>query len=299
MDCPNPGNFGIFHQDAKEREWPEIEGWMLPINALEMEIYAIAKKSLLSKFFRKEGPIHHMNKLFKIILTAVASILIIEMGLRAETVTYISQTLNFANFTTGSSTFSFNRIDSAVAATAPFTLENVASVDFEVNLGYNRGSYNFDNSDGKSFITVGIEHISRYWLTSPSTGFPFTGNFHPEKIYDFTDSYSTFLTMGYEYFESDIRGIGIGSPGPVAGQQGSYHDFDFFLGTGTFDIVLNGFQSFNVTANSGNLPVSYSAPKFYGDMTITYGLLGVPEPSALSLLAIGLGLVLRRSRRTI
>ena len=40
-------------------------GWMLSINALGMESYTIVKKSLLSKIFRKEGPIHPMNKLFQ------------------------------------------------------------------------------------------------------------------------------------------------------------------------------------------------------------------------------------------
>ena len=40
-------------------------GWTLLINALGMESYTIVKKSLLSKIFRKEGPIHPMNKLFQ------------------------------------------------------------------------------------------------------------------------------------------------------------------------------------------------------------------------------------------
>jgi len=260
-----------------------------------------------------------MNKLFRIILTAVASILIIETGLRAETITYISQTLNFTNFSTGSLTLSFNRINYPVGSYHEgdvydpdknvWYTPGVVSVNWSFNLGYDKGSFIFNNPTGKSHIHTWIQHESSFFLTTPSTDFPFP--YVNSSEYDFgypwgEGAYNDF-NMGQNSWSGEIWGATGGDLNrwPYMGSLESPDspderpNFSFFSGSGTFDIVLDGSQSFTMISNDGNLPFATSPQKWYGDMTFTYGLLGVPEPSAISLLAVGLGVVLRRRRRTV
>lgn len=254
-----------------------------------------------------------MNKLFRIILTAVASILIIETGLRAETITYISQTLNFTNFSTGSLTLSFNRINYPVGsyASEPDYTPGVVSVNWSFSLGYDKASFIFNNPTGQSRINTQIQHESSFFLTTPSTDFPFpyVNSSENDFGYPWGDGAYNDFNMGQNSWSGEIYGNGSGGNLDRWANFGRLDDpdnpdvrpnYSFFSGSGTFDIVLNASQSFTVQTNDGNLPLPYTSPqKWYGDMTFTYGLLGVPEPSAISLLAVGLGVVLRRRRRTV
>ncbi len=139
---------------------PEIEGWMLPINALEMESYAIAKKSLLSKFFRKERPIHHMNKLFQATLLTTAFV-----------VSSHAQTITTTTFGSGANSFSIDFVEIGNPGT---TLSDGSTVAYTYNMGkfeITRDQIEKANAAGSLGIT--LQNMTSYGgngLNRPATG---------------------------------------------------------------------------------------------------------------------------------
>ena len=77
-------------------------------------------------------------------------------------------------------------------------------------------------------------------------------------------------------------------------QMFGFADFSKFMGNGEFDVLLDA-EVFSSLGTS--LPYEVIPPSFFGDLILTYEI--IPEPSAASLLALGLTgwVALRRFRR--
>jgi len=98
-------------------------------------------------------------------------------------------------------------------------------------------------------------------------------------------------------FAPDFIGYSLGSTPrsfSTSEQMFGFADFSKFMGAGDFEVQLDA-EVFSSLGTS--LPYEVIPPSFFGDLILTYEI--IPEPSAASLLALGLtGLVaLRRCRR--
>lgn len=222
-------------------------------------------------------------KLCRILIAGLVGLLIGAEG-RAATVT-ISQTNSYSTLTTGFRTLTFNLLDTAYGSNVD--INDIISISITGIINKSAGSWSIENLEG-SPVNVDIDQSTKGWFTSTKS-IGFTG----------TQSSANLTSLYYNPVQipafSIITGnFGIDSTGLLGGGLSSSF-FSEYLGAGTFDIVVNGLQ--NVSVVGPGIDQSTTSPRLSGNVVVTYEI--VPEPSAASLLALGLGglIALRRCRR--
>ena len=198
---------------------------------------------------------------------------------RAVTLVTLSQTNSFALSGANVASLSWNRFNPS--------LGTLTGITFGASFDYSGSFTAINNSSSArtvSYIAAylqfnffgqapgdgiyGLQGTETIISTSPSSGTTVPGN--SSRVFTILSGQT--LAFPSVDWVSDYRG--------------------YFTGTGTVDGDASVFLQ---VSGSGYLPTNTSAN---GSAILTYTY-QVPEPSALSLLAVGLGLVLRRSRRTI
>jgi len=219
------------------------------------------------------------------ILVAASLAVVFGTEVRAATVT-ISQTNSYANLTTGTRTLSFNLLDSAFGSSV--AVSDIVSISITGLINKSAGSWTVDNLEGNN-VNVDINQTTKGWFTSAnSIGFLGT-EASPNLLSDFSD------TVTILPFDTVSGNFGSAGTGTLGGSLASGF-FSEYLGSGTFNIVVNALQSTSVVGPG--IDQSTSSPRLGGNVVVTYEI--VPEPSAASLLILGLGglAALRRTRRS-
>ena len=147
--------------------------------------------------------------------------------------------------------------------------------------------------EGEVVVKLGAHWCPPYqttkgWFTSAnSIGFLGT-EASPNLLSDFSD------TVTILPFETVFGNFGSAGTGTLGGSLASGF-FSEYLGSGTFNIVVNALQSTSV--EGPGIDQSTSSPRLGGNVVVTYEI--VPEPSTASLIVLGLGGLagLRRARR--
>ena len=231
----------------------------------------------------------------KLSKTLIVASLVVVLGIevRAETVT-ISQTNSFANLTTGTQTLSFNLIGSAFGSSvAESDIVNL-SVFANINLSY--GFFVVENL-GSDRNVVNFSTFTKYWLTSSHLPdiFPNTEDV-PDGMFEFStpvtlESFEK-LSGNFGFFDEEIV-----DSFTLGGDFSGSNMVGLFLGSGTFDIVVNAIGSHSIEGMNIDKSI-LSTPQLSGNVVLTYEI--VPEPSTASLLVLGLGglIALRRTRRS-
>jgi len=226
-------------------------------------------------------------KLSKILIVASLAVAF-GTEVRAATVT-ISQTNSFANLTTGTRTLSFNLLDSAFGSSV--AVSDIVAISITGIMYKSAGAWTVENLENNG-VYVDFYQITKGWFTSAMPSLPFApgseASPHLISDYDHRIFFQPFEKISSDFGSSDTGG-------PIGGELLSNDMFSDYLGSGTFDIVVNALQSTSVVGPG--IDQSTSSPRLSGNVVVTYEI--VPEPSTASLIVLGLGGLagLRRARR--
>ena len=222
---------------------------------------------------------------FSNILIVASLAVVLGTEVRAATVT-ISQTNSYVNLATGTRTLSFNLLDSAFGSSV--AVSDIVSISITGLINKSAGSWTVDNLEGNS-VNVDISQTTKGWFTSAnSIGFLGT-EASPNVLSDFSD---TVTILPFETVSGNFGSAGTG----ILGGSLASGVFSEYLGSGTFNIVVNGLQSTSVVGPG--IDQSTISPRLSGNVVVTYEI--VPEPSSGALLLLGIGglIALRRVRRS-
>jgi len=222
------------------------------------------------------------------ILIALAFAVALGAEGRAANLT-ILQSTNFSGFTSGTRNLSFKLLDTAFGSSV--SVNDIVSISITGLIDKSVGGWVVTGNDPDVANDVTVNQTTKGWFSSAkSIGFSGTSS-SPNLLSEYNQ---TFSLLPNGTLSGDF---GSASTGSLGGSLNS-SVFSEFLGAGTFNIVLNGFQSFLVEGNGIDTSNYNPSPKLSGNVTVTYEI--VPEPSAASLLIFGLGglAALRRVRRS-
>jgi len=222
-------------------------------------------------------------KLCRILIAGLVGLIIgAEVNAAVVTVSH-SQTRGISNFTTVPRTFNFNLIDTAFGQSV--ALSDIVSISITASLNKSAGSWSVEDiSESEQFVTV--TQSTKAWFTSLKPIGIDGSELNPALDSPFS------LVVGIPAFGMETGDFNTFSTGQFGGSLASA-DFSEFLGAGTFDIVLNGAQSFLVTGGAVNQ--NSTPPRISGSVVVTYEI--VPEPSAASLIVFSAGALLALRRR--
>ena len=208
-------------------------------------------------------------------------------------VTFFSQTNNFSVTSTNSTqSLTFNLASTATGSAV--VLSDIDSISITGIINSDGGAWSASaTSPGATFV---VGYTTKGWFTSTKP-IGIAGNVSSPSLLSLYSSPSFFLSGG----QSNTGTTPTASSGILGGALANTA-FTDFLGSGTFgiDIVMTQNNDGSSTNPSRNGTIMYtSRPTLSGEVVVTYGI--IPEPSALSLLLVGLtGLVtLRRTRRAV
>jgi hypothetical protein len=190
----------------------------------------------------------------------------------------ILQSANFSDFTSGARNLSFNLLDTAFGSSV--SVNDIVSISITGLIDKSEGGWVVTGNDPEFANDVTVEQTTKGWFTSTkSIGFSGTST-SPNLLSQYAQ---TFSLLPNGTLSGDFGSATTGSLG------GSLNSgvFSEFLGAGTFNIVLRGFQSFLAEGDGIDTSNYNPSPKLSGNVTVTYEI--VPEPSAASLLIFGLG----------
>lgn len=168
-------------------------------------------------------------------------------------------------------------------------LARVKNISITANLGSTAGSWQIDNPSASSASASITQSIKGWFSSLKPIGFGGTS-----ASPNLTDQYSNNMTvLGNGTPAGDFEAV---SPFPLGGELDS-SVFSSFTGAGEFIVKLNA-ESF-LQIDAPGMDVNVMSPSLVGDITLTYTV--IPEPSTVSLLALGLtGFVaLVRARRSV
>ena len=344
-----------------------------------MESYTIVKKSMLSKIFRKEGPIHPMNKLFQ--ATLLTTVFVVSSH---------AQTITTTTFGSGANEFNIEFVEIGETGLDPndygrgqvnyvynlgkyeISRDMITKANAAGSLGISLNDMTFQGGNGPNRPATGISwreaaqfvnwlNINKGYQVAYNLGTTGNGDLqlwnegsyvgtnryrHKEAFY-FLPSVDEWYKGGYGnpdkwgwngyptanggapamvtggltgavYGQSYSTGspANINDAGELSyfgtmGQGGNVAEWTETNRGGVNDI--DGAAGATLILRGGSWSSDLSELIFRSDLTINSAWTGyenstigfriasaaVPEPSALSLLAVGMGLVLRRSRRAI
>ena len=210
-----------------------------------------------------------------------------------------SQKIEFSNLRKGSINLSFPKIDTAFlavyGASSPVfvipvnEMGRMVDISITANLNSTAGSWQIDNPSTSSAI-ASITQSIKGWFTSLMP-ISFGGS-----------SASPNLDDPYSNLSVNVPGANSASgnfqslSGAQLGGSISSSNYSLFTGAGDFAVAVNADSALQIIADG--MDVSVASPSLFGDITLTYTV--IPEPSSLSLLALGIGglIALRRARRS-
>lgn len=227
-------------------------------------------------------------------IKALVAIVVISSGASGNAaVTFFSQTNNFSvpsGFGSGSQTLTFNLADTATGSV--LALSDIGSISITGIINSDGGAWSAQATG--SGATFNVRYTTKGWFESAKP-IGISGTSSSPNLLNVYQNPSFFLSGG----QSSSGSIPTASTGTLGGALAN-SAFTDFLGAGTFDIniVMSQANDGSSVSPTRNGSVSYSSrPTLTGEVVVTYEI--IPEPSALSLLAVGLGgLAMVRSRRS-
>ena len=227
-------------------------------------------------------------KLNKFLILAVFGLFSLADLKAAVPLIYVSQTNSFSTFTSGTRNLNFNLVDTAFGSTV--ALSDIREITITGIINKSAGGWVVTGNDPEIANDVTVNQVTKGWFTSTKS-FGFAGTSTSPNLNSVYSQVFSLQPMG------SLNGdFGTDTTGNLGGSLNS-STFNQYAGLGTFNIVLNGFQSFAVDGNGIDTQNYNPSPKLSGNVVVTYGV--VPEPSAGALLMLGIGglVALRRARR--
>jgi hypothetical protein len=225
----------------------------------------------------------------KILILVTVALFSFAEGKAAAPLIYLSQTNNYSNFTSGTRNLTFNLVDTAFGSAV--ALSDIREITITGFINKSAGGWVVNGNDPEVVNDVTVNQTTKGWFTSTKS-FGFAGTLISPNL---NSVYSQVFSLQPN---GSLSGdFGTDTTGNLGGSLDSSL-FNQYAGLGTFNIVLNGFQSFAVDGNGIDTQFYNPSPKLSGNVVVTYGL--VPEPSSGALLLLGMGglIALRRTRRS-
>jgi hypothetical protein len=219
--------------------------------------------------------------------------LLVTLGQVASAAT-ITQTGSYSFIPTGSQTLAYNKFNPA--------LGTLTSVTVTTSLTKSGGSLFLDNDSGTA-ASGNVSQTVRIDLASGDVSFVATVGTAGSNV-NASTNFSVSLAADTGGDVSGYQNDGGADNGGQAfsdvstSQTKTINPFfqNTYEGTGTFDITVDGIQSFNTSTVSGAAG-SFTNSAATGEVTITYNYTAaIPEPTSALLGGIGLLALLRRRR---
>ncbi|MFI4911287.1 MAG: choice-of-anchor E domain-containing protein [Sedimentisphaeraceae bacterium JB056] len=223
----------------------------------------------------------------KMLYLAMAMLIVAPFAANALTITqndtFSGETLDFSHTST------FNRFDTMGGTRV------LNSVTFYLEFSVDSGGFIADN-DAETTANISFEYAVNADLTSADV-FGVTGT-----------GVSISDNVALELAADDGDGSGVIDSNPSDGvivnpSTSTFMDSQVvnsslhfsYIGTDTFDTILDSGRTFNITGSSG-VEGGYTNMTGSGEITVVYDYSVVPEPASLAILGLG-GLLIRRRKK--